>query len=891
MAVAPSTGGVSRCSVVCLMVSTPSATSSRWNPGRCCRHFSVAPCSSFGDSSRQRASIFNCGSCSSRATSPKSRNVSMFQRRDVHGDVHRSPEVIKKSDEVFESTSARLVHSMELLDLYSEEAHPGHEPGRFAGMGPEFAGMEFDGRLWHMKNPENGEKDWKETALATLSEMDQILVTKFVCQGGLALCLSSAFKTADKLRSEARKVLGSIDTSKVVDTNGADSFTDVRPDPEILKLGYAELAKAGLGQLAEFGEAAGTVGQAVLLMKAADLAEEREAGMRNVWSDVDFLGGEANNAELVARLEMQFASQLFACAEARIQAKEYAAADKMETSDSTHGASAHDARIADADAEAYVFDVPIIDAGASDIPSVAQPSPELDGVFEVALGGCEQMTDLARRLPASELTATLAEPRNLGVALDLIGVYLKNYEIDKADHVISRIIPLCRERGGTWLVKGLDKLCAVRMKQFRSHEALVALKEIEKEVPFSPTEGWEFHEILYRNFAWCYSSLDEAEQCLIYTRKSVEVKRACGVPASWFDIWDLGKSHARLGQKTNQCEEMRVAFSLCVKAAEIHRTAEPNDRIMLAKILSNVGEVAMGIGDSYLLAGHDQKAHSWYKQAVEPLHESHNLHVSALGPMKPLAGWAAGTLAHCMVRLGEWDKAREYLAMALVVECTKDSTTPGCVIELIDRVLNCHHQLGDLSGMSEYTDDLLRVLAGLRARGWDTRERDVFALLLQKVATCLLVADDGCGKMLVVAVETLQEAENSLLIHLSAPLTDVFSCDTCGSQFDRKDDLELHSLREHSRAFSKESIDVEAKKFGPRVDPTELLNQIRSSITILQLSAGIVDKRWDSSDRNQIDDKVNDELDVCTHTGVHDLDTRNKPAEIEGTMVVERPLR
>eukprot|EP00438_Fugacium_kawagutii_P017423 Skav208453 [mRNA] locus=scaffold1104:71256:84736:+ [translate_table: standard] len=38
--------------------------------------------------------------------------------------------------------------------------------------------------------------------------------------------------------------------------------------------------------------------------------------------------------------------------------------------------------------------------------------------------------DLQHRLPPSELTATLNEPRNLGVALDLIGVYLKNYEID-----------------------------------------------------------------------------------------------------------------------------------------------------------------------------------------------------------------------------------------------------------------------------------------------------------------------------------------------------------------------------------------------------------------------------------------------------------------------------
>lgn len=125
--------------------------------------------------------------------------------------------------------------------------------------------------------------------------------------------------------------------------------------------------------------------------------------------------------------------------------------------------------------------------------------------------------------------------------MDLIGVYLKNYEIDKCDYVLDRVVPLARKKGGTWLIKALDKLCAVRMKQFRAYDALMALKEIEQLVPFRPEEGWEFHDIMYRNFAWCYSSLDEAEKCLEYTRKSVEVKKTNGVPATWFDIWDLGR--------------------------------------------------------------------------------------------------------------------------------------------------------------------------------------------------------------------------------------------------------------------------------------------------------------------------------------------------------------
>lgn len=64
-----------------------------------------------------------------------------------------------------------------------------------------------------------------------------------------------------------------------------------------------------------------------------------------------------------------------------------------------------------------------------------------------------------------------------------------------------------------------------------------------------------------------------------------------------FDIWDLSKGHARLGQKNGQLQEIRTAYDLCVRAGEVHRKAEPSDKVMLAKVLSNTGEIALGIGD------------------------------------------------------------------------------------------------------------------------------------------------------------------------------------------------------------------------------------------------------------------------------------------------------
>ncbi|CAJ1379131.1 unnamed protein product [Effrenium voratum] len=701
----------------------------------------------------------------------------------------------KAADEGAEEESAeRVAKSMQLLDEYSEEMHPGHKPGRFAEVGPEFDGMEFDGLRWRMKAIGDGEASSSQSeALMTLTEEDRVLATQYEAEGGLGLCLNRAWTVPDRLRAEARSILRTV--AGEAEEGDEEQMEDSMLGSQKVNVPWDEL-QSQLG-----AEKVGPVEKAALLLHAADIAEEREAVMRNTWSDIEFDEGEMSNAELVARLERQFAGQLVRSAEVRIRHRR-----EQEQKDGP------------------VKQEPMPQAARVRFGlRTLEASEKNDGIFDMVLKDCQDARDLQQRLPPSELTATLNEPRNLGVALDLIGVYLKNYEIDKCDYVLERVVPLARKRGGTWLIKALDKLCAVRMKQFRAYDALVALKEIEANVPFQPEEGWEFHDIMYRNFAWCYSSLDEADKCLEYTRKSVEVKKTNGVQPTWFDIWDLGKAHARLGQKTQQRDEMKIGFELCVKAGEIHRTAEASDRIMLAKILSNVGEVAMGIGDSFFLEEKKEDAREWYEKAQQPLGESYELHVSSLGPMKPLAGWQAGTMAHCMVRLERWPEAREYLALALRVECTKDSTTNGSLIELLDRVVNCHQELGDMPGMLEYVPDLEQAMRGLRQRGWDRRERDVFAMLLQRISTVLLLADDGKGKMISKALDVLQEAANNLQIFIGEAA--------------RPEDMPDEEEVDLNLPDEEEKAKIKKKKFGPQVDNAgELLEQIQTSIKILKVS-------------------------------------------------------
>ncbi|CAE7548100.1 rplY, partial [Symbiodinium natans] len=69
------------------------------------------------------------------------------------------------------------------------------------------------------------------------------------------------------------------------------------------------------------------------------------------------------------------------------------------------------------------------------------------------------------RSPEEIKAAVFRDPEVLGTALDIVGAYLKNYEVDKAGAVVETVLEYCRARGGLWQIKALNHLATVRMKQ------------------------------------------------------------------------------------------------------------------------------------------------------------------------------------------------------------------------------------------------------------------------------------------------------------------------------------------------------------------------------------------------------------------------------------------
>ncbi|OLQ05553.1 hypothetical protein AK812_SmicGene11235 [Symbiodinium microadriaticum] len=301
-------------------------------------------------------------------------------------------------------------------------------------------------------------------------------------------------------------------------------------------------------------------------------------------------------------------------------------------------------------------------------------------------------------------------------------------------------------------------------------------------------------------------------------------------------------------------EVVKDHFQQHLQAGEIHRTAEASDRhqrtvpgfysdivfrsvggsslatgsrIMLAKILSNVGEVAMGIGDSFFLE--DSKEDSMRRNGVSDADRiletctkkrRYELHVTALGPMKPLAGW----------------QARDYLALALRVECTKDSTTNGSLV-----------RQDSPSAFPTWSRDFVACASEAQ---WDVlsqlhRETDVCqafhcSAAHSRVSTVMLLADDGKGQFIGKALTCLEEARGQ-----ATELDDMSEVywEAVPDEGDEEVELNFPDNLEDEKARMKK------KKFGPQVDNAgELLEQIRSSIKHkVSVAPSSIPSNWESA--------------------------------------------
>ncbi|CAE7832377.1 unnamed protein product [Symbiodinium necroappetens] len=436
-------------------------------------------------------------------------------------------------------------------------------------------------------------------------------------------------------------------------------------------------------------------------------------------------------------------------------------------------------RRAEAEAAEAEWEAGRLCRGFQDPLAEASPRPKAPAAGEPEARERDELMEIVERSTSSvdwkamsedRMRRVLGQSRNLGTAIDLVGAYLKNYEIDKADRLCARIFPLCLERGGIWHFKLLNFYTTVRMKQSRYQEALEMYKEYETLIKFSPDEAWELYDTVYRNFGWIYTSLHDYDKALEYFERCVNVKKKHGVKAHWFDQWDLGKTHARLSLQQGRPERLEMAGQLIEEALAMHRP-KPSDLIMRCKMLNSAGECFSVRGD---FCSEQKVAERSWDRAIALHEESYELYMKVLGPSKPLTGWAMEDLAGAYKRRGRLEEAKRLILGALRVECSKDIIKLSSMARLLDAVLELHKETGDLAGLADCQDAINEGLENLQKRRIDRSEAASYAALLQKIAQLLLEYDVANREG---AVALLQEGLG-YLNHLEAEPAQTESRDT-----------------------------------------------------------------------------------------------------------------
>eukprot|EP00397_Hematodinium_sp_SG-2012_P046648 GEMP01052787.1.p1 GENE.GEMP01052787.1~~GEMP01052787.1.p1 ORF type:complete len:480 (+),score=141.19 GEMP01052787.1:114-1553(+) len=346
--------------------------------------------------------------------------------------------------------------------------------------------------------------------------------------------------------------------------------------------------------------------------------------------------------------------------------------------------------------------------------------------------------------PEDLLSASLQHPEALGGFLDLCGAYLKNYEVDKASAIMEAIMPACEVHGGLFLMKALNHLSTVRMKQGRAAETWEILERMEELVTFTPEEAWEFFVTLYRNKGWALSSLGRTSEALEYFHKLTALKQSVGEELSWFDFWDLGRTAAILAVDAKDYSTLQFASEQVKLALTMHWNAEGEDLVMRAKILHTLGETYLaldllhaqaptsspssGSTASSSSSSSSTAAHLHKECALEAFEEAHTLFEETEGKYNPLTGGEAEACALVLCQLERYDEAKAYLYRALKALSLRQSgwgsdtkaLHSACLV--LDNILAAHRETDDRDGLEKYHELVEETLRQARKRASSTAD-------------------------------------------------------------------------------------------------------------------------------------------------------------------------
>lgn len=343
----------------------------------------------------------------------------------------------------------------------------------------------------------------------------------------------------------------------------------------------------------------------------------------------------------------------------------------------------------------------------------------------------------------------LADGGNLGAALDLVGVYMKNYKLDKADSVLSRCAPFVSQRGGVWNIKWLNHTSTVRMKQGRHLEALEMLYELELHSPYSPEEAPQFFETVYRNLAWALKALGRIDEAGVYFAKMAQSSHDHKGHLDWFDHWDVGKLKATHAFRDRDMPRFYEGRSMVEQALQMQIEAEPEDLVMRAKVHDSLAECYFVVQE--------------YDQAEKHYMAAYSLLQQTVGSQSPLFGKQAKHVGSLHITRGQHEVALPFLGEALAVEASKDAPKLHELVDIVDLIVGAQQRSSTELVAPSCHSSLKALRANLEGRGLgDSRE---FGVLCHKMSLLYLHEIRRDPKALKRAVRLAKQSVRLLRAH------------------------------------------------------------------------------------------------------------------------------
>lgn len=266
----------------------------------------------------------------------------------------------------------------------------------------------------------------------------------------------------------------------------------------------------------------------------------------------------------------------------------------------------------------------------------------------------------------------------LGTFFKLFDMWIQLYRLNKCSEALVDIVPICRKKGGTLHVKGVQALAFTVWKQSDFRQAATLFHEIEELI--GPSSA------LAENIGHTYSSLGDYDQASKYFRTALscldeEEKAGKKVGDRGGILLGLGLIEDRLGRFESALEAVREAHQVFRKRAN----GKPSS--LVAKAGMSVAKILLKLSND---EQDEEKKKAMEEEALKTEHENVELFEVTCGEDSPLTASALKGLGEAQMRRSLVREAQSSFQRSYHIESIKDSFDLLGIMEVHNLLFNAH---------------------------------------------------------------------------------------------------------------------------------------------------------------------------------------------------------